>query len=184
MCWPKSWPATPLLPAAKAQRNPWASCARKKGEAKNESTQTAQRRRTASILHDHSVTLSPMKTIYATGSLFSNPPTPPRTLLFASRSPHNHRNPSCLLCSASSFSPSFFNRLNQERCSPSIANWLWWWTFITWQLGVYTVEMWDRGSVLGRGMRGSSSGSSLWSHIDCHKGWLLCTSFTEKLLEN
>lgn len=128
-------------------------------------------------------TLSPMNTIYATGSLFSNPPP-----LVPSSLPHALPTITgtllvfCVLLHL--FSPSFFNRLNQERCSPSIANWLWWWTFITWQLGVYTVEMWDKGSVLGRGMRGSSSGSSLWSHIDCHKGWLLCTSFTEKLLEN
>lgn len=68
-------------------------------------------------------TLSSMNTIYATGSLFSN--RPPCSLFFASRSRRIHRNPSCLLCSASSFSlslPPFFYWLNQERCSPSIAN--------------------------------------------------------------
>lgn len=53
-------------------------------------------------------TLSSMNTIYAAGSLFSN--RPPQSLFFASRSCHIHRDPSCLLCSASSFSfpPSLF----------------------------------------------------------------------------
>jgi len=37
-----------------------------------------------------------------------------------------------------------FYRLYQERCSPSIANWLWHWTFITWWLGVFMGEMWER----------------------------------------
>lgn len=46
-------------------------------------------------------TLSSMNTIYATGSLFSNRPP---CSLFALRSHRIHRNPSCPLCSASSFS--------------------------------------------------------------------------------
>lgn len=84
---------------------------------------------------------------------------PPGSLFFASRSHHIHRDPSCLLFSASSFSLfPFFYRLNQERCSPSIANWLWRWTFITWWLGVCLVEMWESERV-GRGM---------WAHPQGH----------------
>lgn len=130
-------------------------------------------------------TLSSMNTIYATGSLFSN--RPPRSLFFALHSRHIHKDPSCLLCSASSFSFSLFPfyRLNQERCSPSIANWLWRWTFITWWLGVCMVEMWERGSVLGRVMRAHPQGHH-YDHTlcQCHGGRILHTCFAEELLEN
>lgn len=53
-------------------------------------------------------TLSSMNTIYATGSLFSNRTPSPWSLFFTSHSHHIHRDPPCLLWSASSFySPPF-----------------------------------------------------------------------------
>lgn len=54
-------------------------------------------------------TLSSMNTIYATGSLFSNRTPSPWSLFFTSHSRHIHRDPPCLLWSASSFYfPPFF----------------------------------------------------------------------------
>lgn len=53
--WPESWPATPPLPAAPAQRSPLAIHIGKKSPAENESAPSSQRRRLPSILHDHSV---------------------------------------------------------------------------------------------------------------------------------
>lgn len=137
LSWPESWPATPLLPAAKAQRSPSASSVRKKGQAESESA-PAPRRRPSSILHDHSV----IHEYYLRhGKSFLEqmpPPFPsswPRTLATFSGIilvfcvlPH-------LLLSLA----AFFYGLNQERCSPSIANWLRRWTFITWRLGVCAV---------------------------------------------
>lgn len=131
-------------------------------------------------------TLSSMNTIYAAGSLFSN--RPPQSLFFASRSCHIHRDPSCLLCSASSFSfsPSLFlqpksREMLSKHCKLIMA------------LNIYYMMagglhgwMWEWGSVLG-GERyaGSSSGSSLWSHTLSVSGErLLCTCFTGELLEN
>lgn len=70
-------------------------------------------------------TLSSMNTIYATGSPLSNRSLSPRSPFFTSRSRHIHRDPPCPLWSASSFYSSSFYGLNQERCSASIANWLW-----------------------------------------------------------
>lgn len=57
----------------------------------------------------------------------------------------------------------FIYGLNQGRCSPSIANWLRRWTFITWWLEVCMVEMWEWGNALGSNA-GSSSGWSSRSH--------------------
>lgn len=48
-------------------------------------------------------TLSSMNTIYATGSLFSNRTPSPWSLFFTSHTCHIHRDPPCLLWSASSF---------------------------------------------------------------------------------
>lgn len=61
-----------------------------------------------------------------------------RSLFSASRSRHIHREPSPPLCSVSSF-----YLLNQERCSPSIANRLGHWTFITRWLEVCVAQMWE-----------------------------------------
>lgn len=72
-------------------------------------------------------TLSSMNTIYATGSLFSNrPPRLPMVpLLHLALSPHSQgpflSSVFCLILFFLSF-PPFFYRLNQEKCSPSIAN--------------------------------------------------------------
>lgn len=97
-------------------------------------------------------TLSFMNTIYATGSLFSNGP-PLLPLHRPASSPHS-RGPSLLSVSCLIlFSDAlFFYSPNQGRCSPSIANWLGLWTFITRQQEVCTVEMWESGSVLSGGM--------------------------------
>lgn len=141
-------------------------------------------------------TLSSMNTIYATGSLFSNrPPVPsssPRalitftgTLLVLCVLPHPFLSPFLPV------PPFSFYRLNQERCSPSIANWLWCWTFITWQLGVCMVEMWEReraeraaGEECGLILRGHYYHHTL---CQCHRGWLVHThthTLTVKLLED
>lgn len=181
-CRAGSWPATSLLPAVPAQRNPSAS---------QRMSQLKLRREEDPRLSSMS-TLSSMNTVYATGSLSSNRTTPPpSTTTITPASPHHHRyvhrNPSCLPCLVSSFclSHSFFYRLNQERCSPSVANWLKHRTFITWQLGVCRVEMHEKGSVLRRGMwahpRGHHCDPTLYQH---YRRWPFHARFVEESVKN
>lgn len=145
-CWPGSWPATLSLPAATAQRNPLESHIRKKSRAKNESTSKSAKKKTLfypswSLCHPW-ILPTPQEVLF-----FNRPPLAPHfslhTLTTFTRS--------VLLCSVSSFSLtcSLLYGLNQERCSPSIANWLRHLTFITWQLGVAMTEVLERGSESG-----------------------------------
>lgn len=101
-------------------------------------------------------TLSSMNTIYTTGSLFSNRPPS----LTSSLSPLSEESflSSVFRRPFLSLILVFFYRANQERCSPSIANWLKIWTFITWQLGICVAERHKNGSVLCRGMWAQSQG--------------------------
>lgn len=123
-------------------------------------------------------TLSSMNTIYATGSLFSNrPPNGPPSSL---RTLATFTGTLLVLCVLPhpilSLFSLFFYRLNQERCSLSIANWLWRSIFITWWLEVCMVEMWEWGSVLGREMWAPPQGHH-YDHTlcQCHGGRLLHT---------
>lgn len=127
-------------------------------------------------------TLSSMNTIYATGSVFSNrPPPPPDGASSSPRALATFTGTLLVFCVLIlfflSFPPFFFYRLNQEKCSPSIANWLWRWTFITWWLEVCMVDMWEWGSVLGRETWAPPQGHH-YDHTlcQCHGGRLLHTS--------
>lgn len=127
-------------------------------------------------------TLSSMNTIYATGSLFSNRP-PPRSLFFASRSRHIHREPSCLLCSASSFSfslsPFFFLQTKSREMLPKHCK-------LIMALNIYYMmvgglhggDVRERERAGGRNV-GSSSGSSLWSHT-LSVSWGTCTRVSQR----
>lgn len=156
-CGAGSRPATSLLPAASAQRSPSAS----------QRMSQLQLSREEDPHLSSMTTLSSMNTVYATGSLSSNRTPTPKPL----------QPPACTT-TITSFTGTllifyvlshpflsliplfFFYRLNQERCSLSIANWLKHWTFITWQLGVCWVEMHEKRSALGRGM---------WAHPRGHE---------------
>lgn len=85
-------------------------------------------------------TLSSMNTIYAAGSLFSHRPPPPRP-------PAPHRPRALATFRGSRLLPpssvSAFYLLNQERCSPSIANRLGRRTFITRWLQVGAAQTWE-----------------------------------------
>lgn len=146
-CWPESWPATPLLPAAKAQRSPLGELRQEEKPGGEWVSSSSTEKKT--LVYPPWPLCHPW-ILFTPREAFSliDPPGPsssPRALATFTVS---H---SCLQCSASSFSLSLslFYSLNQERCSPSIANWLWRWTFITWWLGVCMVVMWESGSVLG-----------------------------------
>lgn len=133
-------------------------------------------------------TLSSMNTIYATGSLFSN--RPPGPLFFASRSRDIHRDPSCPLCSVSSFSlslslPFILQAISREmlpkHCKLIMALNI----YYMMAGGLHGGDVGESGSVLGRGMWAHPQGH----HYDltlrqCHGGRLLHTCFTEEPFEN
>lgn len=125
-------------------------CVRKKSQPENESTLSSTEKKT--LVYPPWPLCHPW-ILFTPREVFSLM-DPPCSLFIAPHPRHIHAVPPCCLCPASSFSLtlSFFYSPNQGRCSPSIANWLGLWTFITRQQEVCTVEMWESGSVLSGGM--------------------------------
>lgn len=105
---------------------------------KSESAPSPRRRRLPSILHDHSVI---HEYYLRRGKPFLSPPPPPP------RPPAPHRPRALATFRGSRLPPptsvSAFYLLNQERCSPSIANRLGRRTFITRWLQVGAAQTWE-----------------------------------------